>query len=178
MAERLRRAGRSAALAAPGSRPSRRCLSAIQSGISSPRRSAPCSLSSAASASAARLSHFPTSAAKRRFDHFHPAVAHGLVTRGVRLQLGAVHYDVSELHEPGRSAQAQDLHEQVYSAARWRLRKSEMVRKPVLHRIERGSLLSLLGQRSGPPASTQFSVADSPDAVTGPGRLFARLQHR
>ena len=50
---------------------------------------------------------------QRQLDRLHPPVAHRLMTRGVGLQLGAVHRHVSELDQTSRPTQAQHLHEQV-----------------------------------------------------------------
>jgi hypothetical protein len=50
---------------------------------------------------------------ERRLGRLHPAVAHRLVAGGIGLQLGPVHSDVPELHQPCGPAQVQDLDKQI-----------------------------------------------------------------
>ena len=50
---------------------------------------------------------------QRLLGCLHAAIAHGFVARGVRLQLGAVHGHMPELHQSCGSTQLQDLHEQI-----------------------------------------------------------------
>jgi hypothetical protein len=44
---------------------------------------------------------------------FHPGIAHRLVARGIRLQLGAVHGHMPEPHQSCGAAQLKHLHEQI-----------------------------------------------------------------
>ena len=96
---------------------SRRCSS---SGSSSPRRSAPKRSSSSAStrsASASSASTFARSAAISPSScgllGDHPLVAHRLVARGVRAQLGAIDRQRPQPDQLGLLAQPQRLHEQL-----------------------------------------------------------------
>ena len=78
------------------------CLSAIRSrAFRSPRRLAPWSLSSCASAASAASSQRSTSASKLRLTRLHAFVAHRLVFGGVRLDLRAVERDMPQLRQRG-----------------------------------------------------------------------------
>ena len=72
-------------------------LLATQSGISSPRSSAPCSRSSAASVASARTNQADTSAASF-FSASRMRIGHRLVHTGIGLNLSAAERHMSELH--------------------------------------------------------------------------------
>src|SRR3984957_20350393 len=77
------------------------CLSAIQPGISSPRRLAPWSLSSCASCCCRSIKPAIHFSAKLRLARLHAVVAHRLVFGGVPLDLLAVERDMPQLPHPG-----------------------------------------------------------------------------
>ena len=93
------------------------CLSAIQPGISSPRRLAPWSLSSCASAASCSFKPAIHFGAKLRLTRLHAFVAHRLVSGGVRLDLRAVERDMPQLRQPGFFRKLQHLQKTASPAA-------------------------------------------------------------
>src|SRR5215217_5815291 len=61
--------------------------------------------------------------------YLHPGIAHRFMARGVGLQLGPVHGHMPELHKPCARHNRRTWTKRSERAARWRLRKSAMVRK-------------------------------------------------
>jgi hypothetical protein len=84
----------------------RSALLATQSGISSARRSAPCSGSSAASVASARANQADTSAASFFHRLAHARIGHRLVHTGIGLNLSAAERHMSELHAIEREIEA------------------------------------------------------------------------
>ena len=90
----------------------RRCLSAIQAGVSSPRL-APCWGVLGGVGGIGLVQPGRDLGGKFRFLAHHMLVAHRLVLAGIRLELGTVHSHVPQLDQPGRLAQPQHLDEEL-----------------------------------------------------------------
>ena len=82
----------------------RAALLATKSGISSARRSAPCSGSSAASVASARANQADTSAASFFHRLAHARIGHRLVHTGIGLNLSAAERHMSDLEVARRTA--------------------------------------------------------------------------
>jgi hypothetical protein len=108
----------------------------------------------------------------------HVTVAHGLVAAGVGLDLGAVHGDGAQLHEPHLARQAHDLHEQF--AQLLQMEGAEVTDRSVRREVARAQhpegdvLVQLVGDLARAEHPAGVGVHEHLDHHGGVERLVAR----